>query len=651
MYEGNRMTRRVKALAGACLVVGTIALAGAGAALAQTPTATPTPLPDTHNIPTNAVTDHVTFTDNVRGVSGYSAANFIDYGGELGDFMFANGTGGLAIWSLKDPAHPSYVARVTAAQLRVPGDTQDRFYEGENMTVDAKRKYVIMSRDPRGFGGTLTTGKSGFYIIDVKNPYDPKIVTFKEVPAGHTATCINDCTSLWSVGPYATGTPGNDPADSPLPAYSTKYGGVPIWVTDISDPKNPYTYPTPLDTKRFDGQTGYVHSVDVDRNGIAWASGAGGVRGYYTVGTHYDPVQKVTRNATASNPIPYAGGTTPLVNPTQEDFFGYFDHNAQHITQKVGNYPSGDLLYITNENIITCSQAGELKVVSLTGSYNGEGWRSTPQNPFRLNLVGHWTPWGKPGSATTGSCSAHWFTVNGNLLVQAWYGQGTRFLDMTDPANPTQVGYFRVPSGTTGVTSGSASATYWHNGYVYVADYNRGIDVLKFDGTITGTPDGICWGGCDGAKVTYTGTADGGVGGSVPATLSLTLGTPASFGPFTPGVAKLYSASGTATVTSTAGDALLSVADPSSNATGHLVNGAFSLPSPLTARARNAANQGTAYNNVGSSASPLNLLTWSGPVSNDAVTLDFQQQINANDALRTGAYSKTLTFTLSTTTP
>ena len=132
--------------------------------------------------------------------------------------------------------------------------------------------------------------------------------------------------------------------------------------------------------------------------------------------------------------------------------------------------------------------AGELKVVSLAGSYDGQGWSSTPQNPFRLNLVGHWSPWGKPGSATTGSCSAHWFTINGNTLVQAWYGQGTRFVDMSDPANPTQVGYFRVPSGTTGVTSGSASATYWHNGYVYVADYNRGIDVLKFDGTVTGTP-------------------------------------------------------------------------------------------------------------------------------------------------------------------
>ena len=148
-----------------------------------------------------------------------------------------------------------------------------------------------------------------------------------------------------------------------------------------------------------------------------------------------------------------------------------------------------------------------------------------------------------------------------------------------------------------------------------------------------------------------TTSADGGVGGTVPATLALTLGAPASFGSFTPGVAKNYAATSSATVTSTAGDATLSVADPSSVATGHLVNGAFSLPQALQARARNAANTGTAYNNVGSSASPLNLLTWSGPVSNDAVSLEFSQLVNANDPLRTGTYAKTLTFTLSTTNP
>ena len=38
-------------------------------------------------------------------------------------------------------------------------------------------------------------------------------------------------------------------------------------------------------------------------------------------------------------------------------------------------------------------------------------------------------------------------------------------------------------------------------------------------------------------------------------------------------------------------------------------------------------------------------------MSNDPVTIAFKQHIDANDALRTGTYSKTLTFTLSTTTP
>ena len=62
------------------------------------------------------------------------------------------------------------------------------------------------------------------------------------------------------------------------------------------------------------------------------------------------------------------------------------------------------------------------------------------------------------------------------------------------------------------------------------------------------------------------------------ATLSLTLGAPAQFGAFTPGVAQTYLASTTATVISTAGDATLCVADPSSTNTGKLVNGAFALP-------------------------------------------------------------------------
>jgi hypothetical protein len=143
-------------------------------------------------------------------------------------------------------------------------------------------------------------------------------------------------------------------------------------------------------------------------------------------------------------------------------------------------------------------------------------------------------------------------------------------------------------------------------------------------------------------------TATTPVGGAVAATLALTLGTPASFGTFTPGLAKDYAANMTANVVSTAGDALLSVA----GATGHLANGAFSLPSPLQARASSpAAGAGNALANVGTPSAPTPLLAYAAPASNDPVTIAFQQHVGATDALRTGAYSATLTFTLSTTTP
>ncbi|MDA0181892.1 M64 family metallo-endopeptidase [Solirubrobacter phytolaccae] len=114
--------------------------------------------------------------------------------------------------------------------------------------------------------------------------------------------------------------------------------------------------------------------------------------------------------------------------------------------------------------------------------------------------------------------------------------------------------------------------------------------------------------------------------GTVPATLSLSLGTIPSLGSFVPGVAREYTATTEATVISTAGDATLSHSDP-----GHLANGAFTLAEPLRIE--------------------LAKSSWTGPTSNEKVGITFKQLVKANDPLRTGSYSKTVTFTLSTTQP
>jgi hypothetical protein len=118
------------------------------------------------------------------------------------------------------------------------------------------------------------------------------------------------------------------------------------------------------------------------------------------------------------------------------------------------------------------------------------------------------------------------------------------------------------------------------------------------------------------------------INGSVPATLALSLpNTPTALGTFLPNVDRTYEASTTAIVTSSAGDATLSV----SPEPAFLSNGAYTLSEPLQ---------------VAFSKS-----TWTGPVSNDPVTINFKQHIGATQPLRTGSYSKSLTFTLSTTQP
>ena len=134
-----------------------------------------------------------------------------------------------------------------------------------------------------------------------------------------------------------------------------------------------------------------------------------------------------------------------------------------------------------------------------------------------------------------------------------------------------------------------------------------------------------------------------GVGGVVPGTLSLSLAAAPSLGSFTPGVAKDYEGGVAATITSSAADATLSVVDPSTTNAGKLVNGTFALAQPIQAAV------GGAFGAV--SGSPLALHSYSGPIANDAVTIRFKQAIGANEALRTGAYNKALTLTLSTTSP
>jgi hypothetical protein len=142
-------------------------------------------------------------------------------------------------------------------------------------------------------------------------------------------------------------------------------------------------------------------------------------------------------------------------------------------------------------------------------------------------------------------------------------------------------------------------------------------------------------------------------GGTVPSVLSLNLPSQAAgFGVFQPMITKTYETAVTGTVTTTTGDATLSVTDHGTFAPGHLTNGTFALPQPLNARALNSANSSNAFAPLAEATGTATaLLTWNAPVNGDIITIGFRQGIGASDVLRSGTYNKALTFSLSTTTP
>jgi hypothetical protein len=404
--------------------------------------------------------------------------NFID------DAMFVSTVDGVWSYDVSDPAAP-----------RLLDVLPMYIWENEDVDVDAARHRLYISRDPRGFTSPATPGSvfpfGAVHIIDVSNPSVMTQLNAFLVPAGHTTTCINRCDYIWTSGPVASTL--TQPAD---------WGGRPIFATDVTDPLNPKPCPEPLDTGRNDGATDYVHDVQVDSAGVAWVAGAGGVRGYWTSGAHRNPVTGNVETATGCKPVPFGGSGTPD-KATPSRFMHNSWRDAAETARPKVKLPTckqrsrkarrsclrrrrallrapkplqrSDVLLGTEEEVTTdCATAGRFVTFDLRNTYNGEGFRDIKASHHRMKVLGTWTPQNQEGS--TGCASSHYFSSRGDgLTVNAFYTQGVRFLDSSDPTHIREVGYY--------VNSDSNTwAAYWHKGNVFVADFGRGVEVLSFSG-------------------------------------------------------------------------------------------------------------------------------------------------------------------------
>ncbi len=405
-------------------------------------------------LPAGSISPNITFLSNLPLPTAISIAF-------IGNTAFVSTVAGVYSVDISDPTNPQLLSALPMY-----------IWENEHMAADPQHNLIFISRDPRGFTspGTTAYPYGAVHVIDVSNPRAMIQVGYHQQPTGHTASCINDCQNLWITGPAS-------PAVQVPGGADPSWGGRPTWGLDISNSILPLDCPGFIDLNNHNGATDYDHDVDVDAAGVAWISGSGHIRGYWTNGQHFDFVTGTMKTATACNPVPYAGADTNEGQILVQD--GVMHNSSRNLGLAVdGRY--GDVIAATEEVTVTdCTKSGRLVTYDIGGTKQAQGWI----NPnLTLRKLGQWTPENQPGS--TGCDSAHWFTDRGDgLLAQAFYTQGTRILDIRDPYHIKQVGWYNVQD-QTGTTTNNTWAAYWHgDNYIYVADFQRGLDILRFTDT------------------------------------------------------------------------------------------------------------------------------------------------------------------------
>jgi hypothetical protein len=116
-----------------------------------------------------------------------------------------------------------------------------------------------------------------------------------------------------------------------------------------------------------------------------------------------------------------------------------------------------------------------------SGAFNvlhAGGWDFSFSAEYRVPPA---TPGALPsdGGASRDFYCAHWFSEhpkfhNGGVVAMGWYQHGVRFLDVHPSGKVTEKGWFIGHGAET-------SAAYWPtDDIVYVLDYSRGLDILRF---------------------------------------------------------------------------------------------------------------------------------------------------------------------------
>ena len=371
--------------------------------------------------------------------------------------MYVSTLKALHIYDTTDPKAP-----VRVGVLPLP------HYQNESMSLGERKngpfqKFVIIAstQASASTGGYYDPGTSRYItVVDVTDPANPTAIAGMPTETRtHTVTCLTKSCEY---------------------AYSDGRTQGKISMIDLREPNFPKMAGT------YQSVVPQGHDQDVDDAGVVWHVGGQGAVAL--------DVSKPT------NPVPLASTDGRGVeNPDRaaNPYNNFILHNSARPNAKrfkadaPPSLKNGNVLLATEEDTGAGQCGPEYGSFSTWHIPYVDAARYRKDNPKSMHGGGSITPldlWYPEDAAVGHACSAHYFDYHEDgFVAQGWYELGTRILDVRNPKDIKQVGFFFNNAMETWAAywaperDANGKATGRSSNIVYTADAARGVDILEVE--------------------------------------------------------------------------------------------------------------------------------------------------------------------------
>ncbi|CQH45566.1 uncharacterized protein HHUB_1148 [Halobacterium hubeiense] len=323
--------------------------------------------------------------------------------GDAGETAYVATTDGIATVDISDPSNPQQLASVAPLLADREDGPMRMVYD---VKLDGETLIAVGPANP-------TQGETvqGVVVFDVSDPADPEQTGFHETDFAVHNAYLQDGVA------YLT---ANDGAKNP------------IVMVDVSG-----------DTAE---EVGRWSSVDHDER---WRDVYAGLRSCHDVYVHEDTLYVAHWDA----------GTwlVDISDPANPEYVNHFGHYS---VEELRDIPTGEAgaeslsvpgnshYVAVNEDASVLASGAESWDVDTDDGDPGQGgidlWDvSDPQNPEKLSFI---APPPTPNGTRNGTwTTSHNFEFRGDRLYTSWYQGGVKIHDVSDPASPEELAWWRNP--------------------------------------------------------------------------------------------------------------------------------------------------------------------------------------------------------------